>query len=175
MEALLALTLFGSVIWFWISVVVFLIICFSSDVEENGFFAFGSLIIVSVLYYFWGDIKILLPMFTLVNIAVYLGVGLLFSTFRTFFAGRELGKEIKDLPKTKADALKISHSSNSQEYQKERFIDDLKGNVFRWWFMWPVSLITWLVTDLVKEVWDWSYSKVKNFYNYILDLGIKSV
>lgn len=171
MEALLALTLFGSVIGFWISVVVFLFICFSSDINENGFIAFGSLIIVSVLYYFWGDIKLLLPMFTLVNIAIYLGVGLLFSTFRTFFAGRELGKEIKDLPIDK----KSGAIFENQVYIKEQFVKELKGNVFRWWFMWPVSLITWLVTDKLKEVWDWTYSKIKNFYNYILDLGIKSV
>lgn len=171
MEALLALTLFGSVIGFWISVVVFLFICFLSDINESGYFAFGSLIIVSVLYYFWGDIKTLLPMFTLVNISIYLGIGLLFSAFRTFFAGRELGKEIKDLPIDK----KSGERYDNQEYRKEQFVKELKGNVFRWWFMWPISLITWLITDLVKEVWDWTYSKIKNFYNYILDLGIKSV
>lgn len=171
MEALLALTVFGSVIWFWISVFIFLVVCFASDINKNGFVAFLFLVIISVLYYFWGDVKTILPLFSLLNISIYLGAGLLFSTIRTFFAGRELGKLIKNLPEKKDS----SYYGDTKESEKADFVNELKGNVFRWWFMWTISLINWLVSDLIGQVWDYSYSKLKNFYNYILDLGIKSV
>lgn len=169
-EFLAALTLFGSVWYFWISVVILFVLFFVSEADENGFLALGSLIAVTILYYFWGDIKTILPLFSFINISIYLLLGLTFSTLRTFFAGRELGKRIKNLPEKDNGGM---YSAN-QEYQKKEFIDKLKGNVFRWWFMWPISLISWLVTDLVKEIWDYVYSKLSGFYNYIVELGIKS-
>jgi len=173
MEALLTLTLFGSVIWFWISAIIFLFICFASDINENGFVAFAFLVVVAILYHFWGDIKSILTFLTFVNISIYLVIGLMFSAFRTFFAGRTLGKLIKDLPGNKDKPT--SYYGSTKESEKAIFIDKLKGNIFRWWFMWPISLITWLVTDLFKDAWNFIYSKLKVFYNYILDLGIKSV
>lgn len=175
METLVGLTLFGSVIWFWISIIIFLTICFISEVEENGFFAFGTLVLLGVAYYFKGRVDPLIEVINLQNILFYLGIGLGFSIIRTFFAGRNLGHKIKDLPKTRADIKGQSHIYDSQDIQKERFIDELKGNIFRWWFMWPISLITWAVTDIVKEVYDFIYSKMKGFYNWVVELGIKSV
>lgn len=175
METLLTLTLFGSVVWFWIVVITFLVICFASDINENGFFAFGTLVILVVLFYFKGNVDPLLKFFSLANILSYLGLGLVFSALRTFFAGRTLGKRIKDLPKTRKDMNGQSHIFQNQEYEKKYFIDELKGNVFRWWFMWPVSLITWLVTDLIKDLWDFIYGKLKSFYAWIVELGVNSV
>lgn len=175
MGALLALTLFGSVIWFWVVVAVFIIICFASDVNENGFFAFGTLVVLSVLFYFKANIDPLLDFFALPNILIYFGIGLGFSFFRTFFAARVLGHEIKDLVETKEEASKKGYSSDSKEYRKQEFINELKGNVFRWWFMWPISLLTWIATDIVKDVYDWVYSKMSGFYNWIVDLGVNSV
>lgn len=174
MEALVGLTLFGSVVWFWISVAVFLIICFLSDIAENGFLAFATLVLLVVGYHFKGNVEPLLQVLSLVNILVYLGIGLGFSVLRTFFAGRKLGVEISELPKGKG-SNGYSDYESTVKYLKEHFLDDLKGNVFRWWFMWPISLITWAITDIVKEVYDFIYSKMKGFYNWVVDLGIKSV
>lgn len=89
MEALLGLTLFGSVLWFWISVAVFIVICFLSDVNENGFIAFATLIILGVAYYLKGHIDPLLEILTPQNILIYLGVGLGFSVLRTFFCRKK--------------------------------------------------------------------------------------
>lgn len=172
MGALLTLTLFGSVIWFWIVVAVFIVICFASDVNENGFFAFGTLIVFSVLFYFKANIDPLLDVLTLPNIGGYLGIGLIFSCIRTFFSARTLGHEIKGLPKDKTVS---GGNYETQEYYKSRFIEELKGNVFRWWFMWPISLLTWIATDIIKDVYDWIYSKMSGFYNWIVDLGVNSV
>lgn len=175
MEALLGLTLFGSVLWFWISVAVFIIICFLSDVNENGFWAFATLVVLGVAYYFRGHVDPLLQVLTLQNILIYLGIGLGFSFLRTFFAGRKLGHEIKDLPKTREDIKAQSHVYDTQKDRRERFLEELKGNIFRWWFMWPVSLITWAVTDIVKDIYDYVYSKMSGLYNWIVDLGMKSI
>ena len=41
--------------------------------------------------------------------------------------------------------------------------------------MWPISLINWLISDLIADVWDYVYSKLSGFYNYVVELGIKSV
>ena len=176
MGALLSLTLFGSVIGFWLSVLAFLIICFISDAVEEGGWAFAGLIILGGMFYFWADIKPMLEFFTLISVSTYLFAGLVFSFIRTFLAARKLGKKIKDLPENYDDArAKKVDTGDTKDYYKERFIDNLKGNVFRWWFMWPISLINWVLTDFIKEVWDFVYSRVSGFYKHIVELGIKSV
>jgi len=167
MEALFTLTLFGSVIWFWISIILFIGFCFISEKTENGVIAFVCLIIFAILYHFLGDVKAILAFLTLINISIYLVSGLIYSAIKTFFAGRELGKDLKGLPTT--------GGYDSQAYVKSQFIEKLKGNVFRWWFMWPISLINWLLTDLIGDIWSYVYDKIKNFYNYILELGINSI
>lgn len=180
MSALFTLTLFGSIVWFWITAIIFLVVCFASDINKNGIVAFVTLIIIGFLFYFWGDVKSILAFFSLINVSIYLGIGLLFSAFRTFFSGRTLGKKLKNLPSAKDlsnnDENKYTkYVSGTKESEKESFIRELKGNVFRWWFMWPISMINWLITDLIKDTWDFVYSKIKGFYNLILELGIKSV
>ena len=171
MGSLLTVTLFGSVIWAVISVVLFLIILFTSDIEENGFYAFASLIVFGVLYYFWGTFEPLLIFLTWKMLSLYFVIGLIYSVVRTFFKGRKLGEEIKDLP----DERPKEYPYDSKESVKEEFFSKLKGNVFRWWFMWPISLINWAVTDLVKDAWNYLFSKMRKFYNFVLELGVKSV
>jgi hypothetical protein len=176
MEALLttlgALTLFGSVLWFWILTIAFIVICFISDVSENGFFAFGTLIVLVILYYLKANIDPLLAFFSLAHILIYLLIGLFYSIMRTFLYGRRLGKELKGLPLNNDDG---KNTFNNQEYKTKEYVDKLKGNVFRWWFMWPISFINWLVSDLIKDCWDYLYSLVNKWYNYILRAGINTV
>jgi len=49
----------------------------------------------------------------------------------------------------------------------------LKGNVFRWWFLFPISLIDWVLSDLVKDVYNWTYKQLHKVYESILDFGLK--
>jgi hypothetical protein len=170
MSFFLTLTLFGAALWFWLSVLLFVIICFISDVKEEGYGATVALIAFSILLYFWGDLKPITSIFTIQNGLIYLGIGLVFSTIRTFFSARQLWETIKNLPVTTERNSKY----DTQEYKKEKFINELKGNVFRWWFMWPISMITWLVTDIVRDIWNYLYSKFKGFFEFIVELGIKS-
>jgi hypothetical protein len=174
MGALLALTLFGSAIYFWMAVIMFVIICFIADAHENGFAAFGFLIVFSICFYIWSDVKAILALFTIASVTGYLLVGLGFSMFRTFFAGRKLGKKIKDLPS--AEIEKDGYTkSGTKERAKQNFLEEMQGNVFRWWFMWPISLLSWVATDFIVEAWEYSYSKISGLYNYILELGMKSI
>jgi len=173
MEALLALTLFGSVVWFWIFVSLFIIICFISDLAENGVIAFISLLIISMVFYINSDIKTILSIFTLTSVLSYFLIGLLFSVFRTFVAGRKLAKEISHLPSEKGTDYS-GHGTKEREI-KDYIQKEMKGNVFRWWFMWPISLITWLSIDFIIDLYEAIYRKVSKFYNYVLDLGIKSI
>lgn len=169
---LTTLTLFGSVVWFWIIISIFLLICFLSDIYENGFYAFGTLVIISILCTLWGEIDPFLSLFTIKNVLIYLGIGLVFSVIRTYFSGRKLGEVMKVLPEERE---KGEWKPETKSEAKAKNIEKLKGSVFRWWFMWIVSLIVWLVKDLIKDLWNYIYSKLKLFYNFILNLGINSI
>jgi hypothetical protein len=162
MDYLLTLTLFGSVIWFWVSVLIFLTICFASDINKNGYYAFGSLVIVSVVYYFYGDIKAILQFLTLTNILIYLGIGFIIASFRTLFASKKL---IKNLPEEKPK----DYPYTTKKDAKDDFVKELEGNVTRWWFMWPISSISFLINDVRKFL----YSLFKKYFEFILELGLK--
>jgi hypothetical protein len=166
-----SLTLFGSALLFWISVLVFVVICFIADIIEEGGWAFAGMIVLGILFYIRADIKPLLEMFTLANIFFYLLLGFLFTALRVFFTGRKFWRKIKDLP---VMDVKESGYYKSQGYHKEVFIDELSGNVARWWLMWPVSLLNLVFVDVVKEIWFFVYPRMKRFYVFILELGINS-
>lgn len=169
MESLFAvlatLTLFGSVIWFWVSVAVFLTICFASDINKNGFYAFGTLVVFIILFNFWGNIEPILSFLTVKNIFIYLGIGFLVATLRTFVASKKLKKKIKKLP----DEKPKEYPYTTKKEAKNEFIKELEGNVSRWWFMWPISSISFLI----KDGWEFVYSKIKGYFKYIVELGLK--
>ena len=169
MSEILTITLFGSTLYAFIALGVFLILCELSDIYENGFFAFGTLIVVSVLYYFWGSFQAVYEIFTPITISTYLLIGLVYSFIRTYISGRKLGEKLKTLPEAS------EKNYRNKDTEKADYIDNLKGNVFRWWFMWPLSLLNWLFTDLIKDTWNLVYSKMNRLYNNILELGIKSI
>lgn len=175
MESILALTLFGSFVWFVISLVVFLTICFVSEVNKNGYVAFISLLLFAGVYYLWGDISSALASFSWSILFGYLMIGLTYTIVRTFFKGRELGKEIKDLP-TKEDCKKqgLPYHVETKESVTGAFKHELKENVFRWWLMWPISIITWVCSDLISDVYNFLYKHMGNFFNYVLDFGSKT-
>lgn len=183
MNGLLALTLFGSTILFWLSALFFLIMCFVAESKENGFIATGTLIIVALLYHFWGDIKPILMYLTALNISIYLAIGFVLATIRTFVEGRKLKRRIKNLPINNEAGAKLpgyqdkgrEFYGDTQEREIIHFKEELSGNVSRWFLMWPISMTNWMLRNIVKEVWDFVYSKLKNFFNYVLELGMKSV
>ncbi|MFK5282745.1 hypothetical protein ACI3PL_24580, partial [Lacticaseibacillus paracasei] len=78
------------------------------------------------------------------NISIYLFLGFIFSLIRTYFKGKKLDTK-----------------------QKEYF--ELKEHVFRWWLMFPICLITWVFGDLLKDLYNFVYSKLSKVYQSIFN------
>ena len=143
MENLIPFTLFGSCIAFGIMLVLLFIILISSDIGEDGIYAFVAVIVAVGLNYFWGTFPIL-SLISFRNISIYLFLGFIFSLIRTYFKGKKLDAK-----------------------QKEYF--ELKEHVFRWWLMFPICLITWVFGDLLKELYNFVYSKLSKVYQSIFN------
>lgn len=144
MEQFLNFTLFGSGIAFGILLLALFIALIWADIEEVGWAATVSVIIAIGLNYFWGDFPIL-KYLTFYNIAGYLFIGFLFSIIRTYFKGKELGDKTK-----------------------KTF--NLRDNVFRWWFLWWICAINWIVGRLIADAWNWIFDKLGGMYRSIFGI-----
>lgn len=145
MDIINSYTLFGSIIGFWAAIISLIVALFMSEKEEQGFGALFSGLIFIGLVYFWGNVNIMDYLdFNLIGI--YLIIGLLYSFIRTFIFARKLGISGKR---------------------------ELKEHIFRWWFLWPVSLIFWILSDVIQDLYDFIYKRISKFYEYIFELGLK--
>jgi hypothetical protein len=77
---------------------------------------------------------------------IYLFLGFIFSLIRTIAKGREL-KDTED---------------------KKYF--ELKEHVFRWWLLWPICAITWVLGRLLVDVYNFLYSKISRVYEFLFNL-----
>lgn len=143
MENLIPFTLFGSGVAFGIMLVALFIILIFSDIEESGPSGLVAFLIAIGLNYFWGTFPIL-NFISFRNISIYLFLGFIFSLIRTYFKGKKLNDK-----------------------QKQSF--ELKEHVFRWWLMFPICLITWVFGDLLKELYNFVYSKLSKVYESIFN------
>ena len=167
LQALLTVTLFGSSFWGISLLLLFFVGCFWADFEEQGFLATLFLLIIGLLFYFVGkDTWIpIVNMMTWKFFAVYFVAGLVHSFIRVFFYGRKQMNKLNE--------YRLRHS---EIFDYEPDIDrDVKSHVFRWWFMWPISLISWFVKDMIKEIYYWVYQKFTKVFDFVLDIGIKSI
>ena len=166
MEALLAITLFGSIFWAGFALTAFFIICFWADYKENGYVATVFFIALGALFYFFGKEAWLLfiSIFTWLNLLIYFGVGLIHAFIRIFFYGRN---EMIKLNEDRLSKMSVTH--------QHKINRDIKSNVFRWWFLWPISLLNWFIKDIIHDIYNWCYDKLNRIFNVILDFGIKSV
>ena len=153
--------LWGSAIWFWIFTFLLIGIFFVSDLVENGITALFSFIIFFIITYFWSNFNIF-SFLTLWNVLIYLGIGLVYAAIRTLFFGRKKRAELKE---------SSDDSVGRSETIKRFALMDLKNNVFRWWLLFPVSMINWAFTDLIKDLYNLVYSKIGNIFVKIFDLG----
>lgn len=170
MSALLEFTLFGSVIWFWIISIIFIISLFISEIYEEGFSATLSFIIFCVLVQFWGNISIF-SYFNIKLISLYLVLGFIYSLIRVYFKGIEFNNLIA---KAKLKDLSIVLPTKPNYYEKCAIEDkanfELKEHIFRWWGLWVISLITWIFSDLFKNLWNFTYSRLEKFYLKIFNV-----
>jgi len=148
MEGLLALAIFGSFVWFCIISAIIICIFFWSENAEHGGIAFVGLILFLIINYFWGNVPIS-NYISWINGLVYFGIGFLYAIIKSYVYG------LKSTD-TKWD------------------IDDLKGNVFRWWFIWPVSLINWIFSDLLSDLYSFLYKLFKGTFEFFFTLGVNN-
>lgn len=168
LNALPQIFLFGSVLYFYLFSLIFLTILFFADYHESGFHAFGAFLIFLGVTFYWGTFEPL-EYLSWGSVGLYLGIGFLYSLVRTYFYGRKalVYGGYKTDP---SDDEKIKYIENQISERKVH----LKGNVFRWWFLFPVSFIDWVLSDLVKDIYDWIYKYLHKLYDSILDIGLKS-
>lgn len=163
-HTILSLALFGSVVWALIVLIILLVVFFAADIEENGYAATFFFAITCVLFYFFGKetwhkfISIL----TFLNIALYLGLGLAHAFVRVFFHGRN-------------EMIKVNKDRKAGRTYEHTIEKDIKGNVFRWWFLWPISLINWFIQDMIKDIYNWIYQRMTKIFDFFMELGMKSV
>jgi hypothetical protein len=154
--------LWGSALYFWGLTAIFLILLFLADIKENGYYAFVYFLVFAFITRQWGTFDVI-EIATWELVSLYFGIGLVHSLIRTYFFGR------KEKGYVETDADKLDGINREVEYRKGK----LKGNVFRWWFLWPVSLTTWVFSDLLKDVYNFVYDKLSKLYENVLELGLK--
>jgi hypothetical protein len=140
---------FGSFTWFLISAIVLLACFFIAELSEQGFVGTVAVAVFLALNYYWGNVPTM-KVFTWPNVGIYLLLGFIYAVIRTYFFGRE--------------------QSSISNY----VIDELKGNVFRWWLLFPISLVVWTLSDLLENVWNLVYDICSNGFEYVLNIGYNS-
>ncbi len=146
-QEFLSLAIFGSFVWFCIITGLLFIFYMISDALESGIIAVLATVAFLVINHYSGNVPIV-KFLTLSNILAYLGVGFLYASLRTYFYGRELrGTD------SYVDSL------------------ELKGNVIRWWMLFPFSIISWCLTDLIGEFFNRIFFLFSNFFEKIFNSG----
>jgi hypothetical protein len=171
----------GAIFWTWAVLIAFVVICFVADIAKNGFWATFALVLLGVTYYFFGANHgyAILSHITAAPIVGYLLIGLVYAVIRTYVEGAKLGKRIINDPTYEQYIAKRGTKDSISEYATREhkikvFKQELKDNISRWWLLWCISAITWLIGDLIKDVWDVVYRWMKNFFDYVLELGIRT-
>lgn len=141
-------TLFGSILLGNILLIILLLILISSEKMKNGYIAFISLLIFMCIYHFWGQGETIVQYITWTTFAMYILIGFIYSLLRSFLYG-------------------VKNKSTPKEYA----IYDLKENVFRWWFMWPISLGYWIFSDCIRDIYNWLYTKLNFIFESVYKLG----
>jgi len=158
-----SLLLFGSSLCFSLSLLALFIAFILADIYENGYSATVCAGIFIGLNYFWGGFA-WLSIFTWASVGSYLFAGFLFSLIRTYFKGKEF-KESRESYSRGTEEKELKTGYDSYGNSKESF--DLKGNVFRWWFLFPISALTWIFGHLFVDLWNLVYSKVEKMYQFL--------
>lgn len=166
-------TLFGSVILFWLVTIALVISFFVSDYLENGYVATTTISIFIFAIWMWSDFDI----FTYTSwiglfkyIGIYLLIGLIYAIIKSRLFGNKLGSEMSDTNYNKY----YKGNDNGTIWTEKGLRSALKGNVARWWLMWPVSLINWVLTDLLVDAFNLIYSKISGIFITLLNQGIES-
>lgn len=168
------LLLFGGSVFFTYAVIIgFLVLCLISDIAKNGFVAFLSLIALAIVYRIWGDFHSFWAVFLWWHILVYLAIGLIYSSLRVIGEGWILEKRNKNVPFEKDLPEGKKYDTPTKESIKAERLEELKGNIGRWILLWWISMPNWLFFILPKRMWVAIFHFMRDFYESLLDLGMK--
>jgi hypothetical protein len=160
LDFLTSVTLFGSVIAFWLITLIMIAFLFISESEKNGFIAAIAAFVFGFFFYFKGGGIVILGVSYPLLVGYFI-IGLLFAIIKTFFGGYKYQKKL----------IEAKAKGDSKSYWPKR--DSLKGNVFRWISIWPVSLLHWIFTDLMYDIFSAVWSYVSSFFEMIDKWGQK--
>lgn len=191
--ALLAALAFGTV-WFWIVAIVVFIIITTLVENEHGTWAFLS-VTATVLFmsYAWGlhPITYILtnPLHILLLTALYFAIGTGWGVVKwALFVQKQIDRynEIKANVLRKMGikeinpeaAKKIRETVNSQYSQPLDTSPDVgryKSDLLRWMTYWPFSIVGTLLHDIVKRIFNFIYARMSNLLQSIADSMTKNV
>ncbi len=157
------LALFGSILWFWIVFSALMITFFISEQIKNGTVAFVAVCIFLGIWAYSGIDPTVYSYLNWPNIILYLFTGFVFSVIRTYVYVKKKWRPFISSPEMSAEAIKRNNRIARDEVKEE-----VKRNVFRWWFMFPISALHWAFADLLVDLWNF----VTRIYDHIVDLAI---
>lgn len=173
---------------FWVALVVLFIISVIAEANENGFWATLGFIVFSAGVYYWDATNFQWLLNNLLTYGpIYLVIGAVFALIRFHFWGRSNGKKYleRKIEWMKKNKIKLIDDKSDSEFIEKFHAEDyhaadlidpkqVKNHAFRWWFNWPGSLLWWVLSDLLKNIWDFVWDKVKNVFKKAFESGFNS-
>lgn len=145
-ELLPEVILWGSIAYFWLLLVFVTIVSLICERHDNWFWLIGTILVFGFITQTRTNVD-LRDVITLSNALGYLGIGFVYAMLMTYIYGRK------------------SDSKYSPEYY------DVKSKVIRWWFLFPLSIINWIVSDFIFDATEFIYDKFSGLFEYIFRLG----
>ena len=149
----------GLAIQYWVLLVLFFgSLVYTAYEEEFNAFTLSGLIAIG--YFSYSNIK---PEFIdwntlIVVVLIYFGIGLVWS-FKKWFSFARV-KYIAHVDSCKRTEINLEFKLNVSE-NKER--------IGIWIMYWPLSMIGYIIGDLLKDLLDWVVSRFGGFYNYLTE------
>lgn len=161
----------GSVVFFYVVMAIWIWILFASEAGENGWLATIATLVLIGLFNVLNTSFDMWALFSWPKIGIYIGIGLVYAVIRVYIFGMKARKDIEE--RRFSSGEKYFDANGIEKNLINEYKYELKGHVFRWWFLWPVSIIHWAIQDLITDLWNWIYAQLKRVFESIFELGLK--
>ena len=152
------LLVFGTV-WFWISLVILTVAVIACIENENGGGALFALIVVGLLYYFFGEAKtwsvwgwmLQNPLSSLLLFVSYFAVGTIWCFVKWYYFLLDTRDVLEEGQLISADDVPTAK--------------DHKRDIVRWISYWPFSFIWWVVGDFITRIARAIFERIQRLLN----------
>lgn len=164
-----------------LSLVVLILTCLVTY-QEIWFISGVLLIVHSIILALFGDFNLFSeiiahPLEAVLVLAGYLGIGIIWSTFKWYIFlvkaknkfinfRKEFFSNPKNVGISQDKFLEIAESRSVRYKPKAT---EFKSNIVGWMAFWPFSLIATLLGDFVKDIFEFIYEKFRNCWQKISD------